>query len=114
MKIRDFIKQNVDIDVSDNICEVLNLAFVGPVELKPEGEARFKEALDMEIKITDADISFESSSRRLWSRRVALVVIDSDDESWRPKLRAAYDFFWAAAGYCVATDWDKWFVDNDV
>lgn len=33
MKVRDFIKQSIDVDVYDDVCEELAIAFCGPMEL---------------------------------------------------------------------------------
>ena len=41
MTVREFIKRDDDIDVYDDVCEELGIAFCGPLELTPEGEKQF-------------------------------------------------------------------------
>lgn len=96
MKIRDFIKRDIDIDVHDDVSGELYIAFVGPLELTPEGEEHFSDVLDLEIEVEAGD-------------NLATVHIDTPDDSWKRKLRAATDFFWSAAGYCSVTDYETWF-----
>ena len=98
MKVREFIKQETDIDVLDDVTEELNLAFVGPLELTAEGEKEFAEVLDLDIKIVD---------------NVAILNVDAPEDAWKPRLRAAKYFFWSAAGYCADEDWHKWFIEPE-
>ena len=102
-KVRDFIKFNDDIDVYDDVCEELGIAFCGPQLLSEEGEKRFAEVLNYDIAI---DFS--------GSIKTAAVHVDDDDEKvWKHKLAKSSEFFYALAGYCAAEDYDKWFVEPD-
>jgi len=103
MKVRDFIKIDEDIDVYDDVCEALAIAFCGPLELTEAGEKHFAEVLDYDIKL-DFSGSIPTAAVR---------VNSEDDKEWKRKLRNARDFFYSAAGYCKDSDWDKWFVEND-
>ena len=103
MKVRDFIKMNADIDVYDDVCEELAIAFCGPMGLTEEGEKHFAEVLDYEMKL--------DLSGSLWT---AVVCVDSeDDKTWRRKLRKAKEFFYDLAGYCAEEDYCKWFVSPE-
>lgn len=95
MKVKDFLKLDCDIDVYDDVCEELGIAFCGPMELTDEGAEHFAEALEYEIEINDD---------------VAIVHVDDDeDKVWKRKLRKAKELFEGLAGYCAADDYDRWF-----
>ena len=96
MKVKEFIKQDIDIDVYDNVCEELGVAFCGPMYLTKEGKKRFSDVLEFDI-----DIDFEND--------VAIVDVDGDDDVWEKQLEEAETFFNAMAGYCSVTDYGKWF-----
>ena len=96
MKISEFIKLDHDIDVYDDVCEELGIAFCGPIELTPEGSAHFAEVLEYDIEINDS---------------CAVVCIDGPGNSWSERLRKAKEFFEAAAGYCADSDYQKWFIE---
>lgn len=94
MKIKDFIKMEIDIDVYDNVEESLAIAFCGPAELTAEGKRKFAEALEYNIDVDE---------------RYGAAVVDVDAPNWRHRLNEAKAFFYAAAGYCTETNYDKWF-----
>lgn len=99
MKIRDFIKQEICIDVYDNVCEELAIAFDGPVFLTDSGKRKFKDVLGYEIVLHNngADI-------------VGIVDVDDDDEAvFERKLRKAREFFESLAGYCTVDEYKRWF-----
>ena len=100
MTVKDFIKQDVDIDVYDDVCEELGIAFCGPLEISKTGERRFKDALALPIEIL---------SDRHGNPTVAVLKI-SERKDWEKALEAGKDFFESAAGYCAASDWDRWFI----
>ena len=103
MKLRDFIKLEEDIDVYDDVCEEIGIAFCGAMELTEEGAEHFAEVLDYDMSIdTSGDYA------------TAVVHVDDEDEkTWKHKLRKAKEFFYSAAGYCDADDWDRWFKVSD-
>ena len=41
MKVKDLIKEEIDVDVYDNVCEELAIAFCGSVELTEYGKKHF-------------------------------------------------------------------------
>ncbi len=95
MKIRDFIKEAIDIDIIDDCGDSFGVAFVGPLSLTPSGEKQFAAVLDCEISI-EHDI------------KVAVVAI-GDGRGWLRKWRDVSTFFYAAAGYCSLSDYGRWF-----
>lgn len=97
MTIEEFIKQDIDIDVYDTMTDDIGIAFVGPQELTDAGREHFAPVLAMEIEVKDAPG---------WGL-TAYVNIDGDD--WKKKLRQAKEFFYTAAGYGSAADYEKWF-----
>ena len=97
MTIEEFIKQDIDIDVYDTMTDDIGIAFVGPQELTDAGREHFAPVLAMEIEVKDAPG---------WGL-TAYVNIDGD--GWKKKLRQAKELFDAAAGYCSAADYEKWF-----
>ena len=47
MKIKDFIKKDIDVDVYDNVTqEVIDISFVGPLELTEEGKRNYQKFLE--------------------------------------------------------------------
>ena len=103
MKVREFIKIEKDIDVYDDVCEELGIAFCGPMELTSEGEKEFAEVMDY-------DITVESDGRYA---NATVHVDDPDEKTWKHKLRMAENFFYSAAGYCADEDFRKWFKEVD-
>ena len=98
MKVKDLIKMNVDIDIDDNVCQEIGLAFVGPIELTKEGEEKFKEVLEYEVKLYE---------KEGWA---SVKCNDQEPQiKWIEKFRKTFEFFKACAGYCSAKDYDKWF-----
>lgn len=94
MKVRDLISQEIDIDVYDDVCEELGIAFCGPMALTAAGEAEFAEVMDYEISITND---------------YAIVHVDAPEGVWQKKLKKAKRFFNSAAGYCADVDYKNWF-----
>lgn len=91
MKIREFIKMDIDIDVCDEYDERCYIAFCGPLELTAEGEHEFKQVLDRPIYVEQDE-------------RWASLPADSASEAQMLK-----EFFFSAAGYCADSLWNLWF-----
>ena len=103
MKVRDLLKQEIDIDVYDDVCEELGIAFCGPLELTEEGKKHFREALGLEV-------TFRTGT---WCGDIALVHVDDEDEKvWKRRLRKAKELFESAAGYCTVDEFNRWFVEE--
>lgn len=104
MKVRELIKQDIDIDVYDDVCEELGIAFCGALELTEEGEREFADVIDYEVWINPCSYG---------GFPAAIVCIDDeDDEVWEHRLERAKLFFESAAGYCSVSDYDKWFKED--
>lgn len=99
MTIQDLIRKEIDIDVYDDVCEELGVAFCGPQPLTPEGEKEFAEIMDYEIKINLSSYG---------GLPAAILLIDQF-EDWEDRLQKAKKFFESAAGYCACSDYDRWF-----
>lgn len=104
MTVRNMLKWDASIDVYDDVCEALAIAFCGPQELTPEGEAYFAEVLDYPITV------FSESNYA--DAHVVVAVDDPEDKVWKRKLRKAREFFESAAGYCADSDYKKWFKED--
>ena len=100
MKVKDLIEQEICIDVYDDVCEELGIAFCGPLFLSEQGEKRFADVLEYPV-------SFHFDDE-------VIVHIDDDDEKvWKKRLRKAIEFFYAAAGYCPEEDYCRWFREGE-
>lgn len=84
--------KDIDIDVYDDVCEDLAIAFIGPVKLTPEGEKRFKEVLGYQVELGDRT-----------------VIVKCDGENWKKKLHNAKELFHSAAGYCPESEYRMYF-----
>ena len=100
MLIRDFIKQEIDIDVCDDYDESCYIAFVGPLELTPEGEAEFADVLDR-------DIFVPTETERHYNLTAVLPAKDDRE------VCALAHFFFSAAGYCSVKNDELWFGKTD-
>ena len=104
MTIRDLIQQEIDIDVYDDVCEELGIAFCGPCKLTEDGEKEFADIMDYEIRINDC---------AFMGLPAAIVLIDDPDEAvWSDRLEKAKHFFYSFAGYCDCDDYDRWFIEE--
>lgn len=102
MTVRDLLKMEMDIDVYDDVCEEIAIAFCGPMELTEEGEKEFSEVMDYEIEILPAPAGYGCGC-------VIVKCDDPDEKVCERKLRKGREFFESIAGYCPADDYDKWF-----
>ena len=95
MKIREFIKQEIDIDVCDNVYDRYYCAFCGPVHLTEEGEKNFADVLEYDIT-------------PYYDYCVAIIDLDMYEDYVGMHRKAKY-FFQSVAGYCEDDLWNKWF-----
>lgn len=98
MKVKDLIEQEICIDVYDDVCEELAIAFDGPQPLTEHGTKHFADVLGYGVKLHDNG-----------SETVAIVNVDAPGDEWEQRLEKAREFFEAAAGYCSVEDYNKWF-----
>lgn len=95
MKVKDLIKMNVDVEVYDSLTqEIVDINFVGPVELTEEGKEKFKEVLEYVVVLHEED---------------KYAIVKCSDEEPKTKCKKTDEFFKACAGYCSSKDYDKWF-----
>lgn len=95
MKVKDLLEQEIDIDVVDDVCEELDIAFVGPLRLTKAGLMKFSDVLEYPVRLRND---------------VCIVKIDDESEMvWTRRLDKAIEFFHAAAGYCSEDDYNRWF-----
>ena len=100
MKIRDFIKQEIDTDVVDTEYDACYHAFCGPVVLKPFAYDVYSNVLDLDIKYYEDDA-------------IAIIDLsDYDDNNCAILHEQAQDFFATLAGYC-SEGWYNTIVDYD-
>ena len=98
MKVKDLLEQEVSIDVYDNVCEELAIAFEGPMELTDEGKEHFAEALEFPIS---------------FGNNCIIVDVDDEDEAeFERKLALTKELFESMAGYCTVDEWEKWFKEE--
>lgn len=95
MKVKELIRQNTDIDVFDDVCDALAIAFCGPANLTEDGYQHFSEMLEYEVSLT--------------APGVAVVHVDAEEGEWQRRLSLTKEFFHAAAGYCSEQDYARWF-----
>ena len=98
MKVRDFIKEEWDMDIYNDVTTDWGIAFCGPLELTEEGESEWDDVLDYNIDVYEVHCE-------------AIVHVDGPDGVWQKLNRRAKRFFYAAAGYCSCEDYEKWFVE---
>ena len=103
MKVRDLLPMEIDIDVYDDVCEELAIAYCGPMELTEDGMKEFGEVLDYDCEMLAPPKGYGCGC----------VIVHVDGENWKKKLRRAKDFFESMAGYCADEDFQKWFKTVD-
>lgn len=99
MKVKDLIEQEICVDVYDDVCEELAIAFDGPMKLTEAGKKKFCEALNYGVSLVHTGGYLN-----------AIINIDDEDDAvWERRLRKAKELFESMAGYCAAGDYEKWF-----
>ena len=89
MKVKDLIREEIDIDVIDDYDERCWIAFCGPLKLTAKGEARFADVLDMKCQHHGNVITLHAETER--------------------EAEECKTFFYSAAGFCSDTAWNRWF-----
>ena len=103
MKVKEFIEMwadgtHNDVDVYDDVCEEIGIAYCGGIKLTKKGEEEFEDILDYEIDPDEEDY-------------IAIIHVDDEEGIWQKKLKKAKQFFYSAAGYCADEDFQKWFIE---
>lgn len=110
LTVRDLMRVLYDVDVYDDVCESLAIAFCNPFDddeqhdwseyLTERGMKQFADVLDYPMELFEGCVG---------GFAYAIVKVDDDDNVWRARLIRAKRFFESAAGYCSCEDHDKWF-----
>lgn len=105
MTVRDLLSMSIDIDVCDDYDESCYIAYVGEgyYPLTDEGEKKFARALDVEVEMHDDIVILKTCGDNVW---------DEDEESGlsAKRTRACKNLFYSIAGYCLDSDYNKWFI----
>ena len=109
----DLLQLNEDIDVYDDVCEELGIAFCNPFDdgkvhkwsdyLTEDGLNKFRSVLSYSAHIVKQIINGDTFYNFI------AEIDDENDAIWKSRLRKAKEFFESAAGYCSCEDCDKWF-----
>lgn len=112
MKIREFIRQDVDIDVMNNVTDGCEIAFVGPMDLTKTGEEEWADVLDLEVETMtwNAESPFSWAVVDVTNGKDPETIEATDDEV--KMAYKAFAFFKACAGFCTESEWNRWFVDD--
>lgn len=101
MKVKDLLEMELSVDVYDNVCEELAIAFEGPMELTEAGLEKFSEVLEYDVSLNNNG-SFIN----------AIVDVDDEDEAeFERKLVRAKELFESLAGWCTMEEGKLWFKD---
>ena len=99
MTVKDLLAiKDIDIDVYDNYCEDLGIAYCG-TQLTEEGKEKYKEILELEIEL---DLKND----------IAVVIIDIPERTEKEcnrLLKKACNMFNGMAGYCDEEYYNKYF-----
>lgn len=93
MKLKDFLKEEIDVDVKGSLTDDWIIAFVGPVKLTKAGEEMFAEILDNEVHYS----------------RTRGFLVDVADEVQDALARKLFEY---AAGYCPCETYDTLFMED--
>lgn len=91
MKVKDLIREDIDIDVIDDYDERCWIAKCGAYKLTDEAVQKFHRVLDIDVEMND---------------NIAVLHCETAKEANECKV-----FFLSLAGYCAAEDYDRWFVE---
>lgn len=95
MKVKDLIREDIDIDVIDDYDGRCWIAKCGAYKLTDAGEQMFHRVLDIKVNI-----------EQVGTQKVSVLHCETEREANECKV-----FFLSLAGYCAADDYDRWFVE---
>lgn len=101
MKVKDLLEMEISVDVYDNVCDELAIAFEGPMELTEAGIEKFGEVLGY-------DVTFSNSGNFI---NAIVDVDDEDEDEFERKLARAKELFESLAGWCTMEEGREWFKD---
>lgn len=93
MKVRDLLKEEIDIDVYDDYDERCGIAFCGPCELTAKGKRKFAAIMDNDVRI---DVIMD----------VAVISCENEHEAQIAKY-----LFHGFAGFIPSEEWETLFVE---
>ena len=99
IKLRDFLDLEICVDISDDVCESLYIAFDGPCHLTEAGKAEFEPIMDLPVYFNEA---------KCW----ASIHVDDVEGVWQKKLRLAKKLFVGFAGYISDTEYTRLFKED--
>ena len=104
MKLRELIKLDTDVDVSDDYADQFEdggrwfdstIAFVGPCNLTDAGKEKYKNIMDLDVDVDES---------------TAVVHIpENEDEKMEEMEREVMLFFYAVAGYMPEDLYEEYF-----
>lgn len=107
MKLRELLKLDITVDVSDDYADQFEdggrwfdsiIAFVGPCHLTKAGEERYKNIMNLDVDVDECS---------------AYVHIPQDvDEKMEELEKEVMLFFYAAAGYMSESLFKEYFEEN--
>lgn len=107
MKLRELLKLDIDVDVSDDYADQFEdggrwfdsiIAFVGPCHLTEAGKEKYKDIMDLDV---DVD---ESSAY--------VHIPEEEDEKMEELEKEVMLFFYAAAGYMSEDLYEEYFEEK--
>lgn len=99
MKVKDLMEMQISVDVYDNVCDELAVAFEGPIELTEASKRKFAEVLEYNVSLHDNGAYV-----------VAIVDVDDENETeFERKLAVAKELFESMAGWCTMDEGREWF-----
>ena len=99
VRLEDFLSDDGDIDVIDDVTDDLWIAKCGAWKLTEEGKKHFRSVLPLKVEYMEN-----------WEGLVACVLLDHRKD-WERLERKCIELFEALAGYCSESDFKKWFIE---
>ena len=102
MKVKDmftveFAETYGDVDVYDDVCCDLGVAYCGTL-LTKEGRTHFRSVMNLEVTLE------QHPRHGYWE-----AVVHIDGEGWERRLKKCQELFEGAAGYISEKEYHKWF-----
>ena len=104
MKLKELLKLDIDVDVSDDYADQFYdgdrcfdsiIAFVGPCKLTEAGQERYKNIMDLDVDVDES---------------TAIVHIpENEDEKMEEMEKEVMLFFYAVAGYMSEDLYEEYF-----
>lgn len=99
VSLEDFLSDDGDIDVIDDVTDDLWIAKCGAYKLTEAGKKKFRSVLPLMVEY-----------RLGCDGVIACVLLDGHDD-WERLERKCIELFEALAGYCSYRDFHSWFIE---